>query len=267
MKILHALPIITASLASVASAVTTITPWGDGTVAVNYSGQGAVVNLAAGNAGAVGGNSNATLANRRTFYQVTSYNLASLLSELGGISLAELSGYTFTYAGTTIAGTTGAGADITDGFEYRAAYIGQWADTGTVGIAAGDVPSSGTLNPTVGQTTNVNWTRYNDAAQTIAAGTSLQIVDLDLIDTDQAQSLSAVGFDLSGLATSLAGDSDLSDNYLFFGFFLSPDYETNVAANQEISGVTLSAVSNVPEPATALLGGLGLLALLRRRRS
>jgi hypothetical protein len=48
------------------------------------------------------------------------------------------------------------------------------------------------------------------------------------------------------------------------GFYLSPDYEISPAANQEISGVTLTAI---PEPASvALFVGLGLAGLCRRRR-
>lgn len=45
-------------------------------------------------------------------------------------------------------------------------------------------------------------------------------------------------------------------------------YESNSAANAQVSGKVYSfgLVAAIPEPSTALLGGLGLLALLRRRR-
>jgi hypothetical protein len=246
------------------SASTIIPLWGDGTITVSYTGQGATCNLNAGNSGAVGGNGSS-----RTFYQISSYNVGTILSSLGyapvAASLASLADYTFAYAGTTVAGSASPGWDFADTFEYRAAYIGHWADTGTAGTSAGDVPQTGLFNPSViGQTTNVNWTRYHDAAQAIAAAAMISFVDTNTADTAEAQNLNATGFDLSGLATTLAGDTDLSDNYVFFGFYLSPDYEISPAANQEISGVTLTAI---PEPASvALLVGLSLAGLCRRRR-
>jgi hypothetical protein len=216
----------------------------------------------------VGGNTSGTATSRRTFYQISSYNVSQLLTDLGGISLSQLGDYTFTYSGTTIAGTSGAGWDFADTFLYQAAYIGQWADTGTAGTSAGDVPQTGTFSATPGLTTHALWTRYQDAAQSIFAGTVVQNVNLSLADDATAQSLTATGFNLSGLAISLLGDGDLTDNYVFFGFYLNPNYAINVAANQEIGNVSLTAVSLVPEPGASLLGMMGgvLLLLLRHRR-
>lgn len=274
MKPTIAIASVLAALWAGANAATVIPVHGDGTITVNYSGLSGTANLNAGNNGAVGGNKTTTASLRRTYYQISSYNVGTLLTTIGlspvAASLGQLSNYTFEYSGITIAGTASPGADIADAYEYRAAYIGQWADTGTSGTSAGDVPTTGVHSPTtLGQTTNTVWTRYHDAAQTIAGvatgytGGVAQMVDLNLVDDATAQTLTAAGFDLSGLATTLAADTDLSDNYVFFGFYLNPDFEIDTAVNQEIGGVTLTAI---PEPAATLLGSLSLLALFRRRR-
>ena len=78
MKLKTALltPVFALLMGAAAYADTPITLWGDGTITVNYSKLGAVANLNAGNAGAVGGNTSGTAASRRTFFQISSYNVA-----------------------------------------------------------------------------------------------------------------------------------------------------------------------------------------------
>lgn len=61
---------------------------------------------------------------------------------------------------------------------------------------------------------------------------------------------------------SIAPSNDLSTGSLSFKSANSPN---NTAANVKLS-IAGSSVAVVPEPATALLGGLGLLGLLHRRR-
>lgn len=71
------------------------------------------------------------------------------------------------------------------------------------------------------------------------------------------QSITTSGVSLTGIT-----EADSDDDFVAFRV----DYSEGQAANtvQRFSSHTLTVV---PEPSTALLGGLGFLALLRRRRA
>ena len=72
--------------------------------------------------------------------------------------------------------------------------------------------------------------------------------------------LGGVGDPTGGLSVS---GVDLVWNTLMFS-----DYDGNSAAWDEMRwGTDFNSVTTVPEPASALLGSLGVLALLRRRRA
>jgi hypothetical protein len=103
------------------------------------------------------------------------------------------------------------------------------------------------------------------------------------VATDTTVRLFVVKFDLSSVAASdnvtvwtnptLGGVGDPAGGVTVSGVDLAwdtlmfSDYEGNSAAWDEVRfGTDFNSVT-VPEPATALLGGIGLLALLRRRRA
>jgi hypothetical protein len=73
--------------------------------------------------------------------------------------------------------------------------------------------------------------------------------------TPVAEFTSAGNFDVSSLNLTLAGGSSLTD--------VAAIYSGDVGGFR-VAGLTLAAI---PEPASALLGGLGMLTLLRRRRA
>lgn len=219
--------------------------------------------------GAVGTNGSS-----RYFHQVSAYRVSDILTTIGSVTIADIANYTFTYTGITEASAT----DIVDTSLYQVAYVGQWEDSGQPYT---NVPLRGTTgnenlenmgnSPTA---TSSSRTLFSDAGDAISGytgfggpGAPAQTINTNVFDlADTAQTLSGSGFDLSSLATSLAADSDLSNNYVFFSFYLNPLAPTGAGAiNQAFESVTLEAMV-IPEPSTALLGGLGLLALLRRRR-
>jgi len=214
--------------------------------------------------GAVGANG----PNSRRFHQVAAYRVSDIVTALGLSSISEISGYTFNYSATTEASAT----DFDNSYSYQVAYAGQWEDTGDDWT---NVPLRGTTSneniENMGNTpsaTNAARTLYSNAGDVLsgyAASATLQIVDTGIPDlADTAQVLQGTGFDLSHLATDLAADGDLTNNYVFFSVYLDPPFNSTGTTEQQIfTGVALEAV---PEPSIALLGGLGLVGLLRRRR-
>ena len=75
----------------------------------------------------------------------------------------------------------------------------------------------------------------------------------------------------SPLTTIFAGPEDIGSNQAAAGYQNgvttgSKTYSWNVPTEDAERGISVAAFSAVPEPSTALLGGLGLLCLLRRRR-
>lgn len=208
--------------------------------------------------GAVG-RSGVTTAAARAFWQVAAFKVSDLMAATGSSSLADLSNFTFTYTGVTEASTT----LIPAANGYRAAYLGQWEDTGS---PTTDVPLRGTA--AVGNAQNMTDTGNGSGdAQRTLFGTAIesissfapahaaqQIVNLNLTDlASTAQPLTAKGFSLGHLATDLASDTDLSNNYVFFTFYLDPKLTTGAALAQCISGVQLIPVENA-DPKTIASG-------------
>jgi hypothetical protein len=196
--------------------------------------------------GAVGRNGSAT-ATARLFWQVSAYRVSDLLAAIGSGNLGDLAQYTFTYTGVTEASTT----LLPAANEYRAAYLGQWEDSGA---ATTDVPPRGAAAQNMTDTgdgaADGQRTLFGTAIETISgfapAQASQQVVDLNTIDqASVAQTLTAKGFNLSHLAADLAADTDLTNNFVFFTFYLDPKLATGGALTQSLTGVTLIPVENV----------------------
>lgn len=128
----------------------------------------------------------------------------------------------------------------------------------------------------IGLTTNggFNGLQYNFGVNGAYTGTG--------VASNTTVHLFVVRFDLSAAANSDSvtvwvdpslGDGDPTGgttvsgtNFVWDTLMLS-DYDSNSAAWDEIRwGTTFDSVTAIPEPAAALLGSMGLLALLRRRR-
>jgi|GEM_PF-3156041 len=179
--------------------------------------------------GAVG--TNGSTGTTRYFHQVAAFRVSDLLAALGTDDLADLAGFTFTYRGVTEASE----ADIDDASIYHAAYVGQWED---IGEQWTNVPLRGTSTNanienmgTTPSATHASRTLFCDAGDAITgytgwggSGLPVAAIDLGVVDLgNTAQVLEGGGFDLSGLAAELAGDPDLSNNYLFFSIYLAPE--------------------------------------------
>ncbi|MEX1048884.1 MAG: PEP-CTERM sorting domain-containing protein [Akkermansiaceae bacterium] len=120
-----------------------------------------------------------------------------------------------------------------------------------------------------GQTgTNYNFGVDNAYTSTgVAANTTVHlfVVKFDLSATAASDSVTVwldptLGFGDAAGGTTVSGQNLTWDRLAF------SDYEGNSASWDEVRwGTTFNAVT-IPEPSAALLGGLGMLALLRRRR-
>lgn len=142
--------------------------------------------------------------------------------------------YTFNFSfNTTNTVTLGAGT-------YKVEYVGFFAN--------GTFPTTGT-GSTVGA---VGTWAGKYTTPTVAS------VNTGVADTTATQTgITATGFNLNNVT-----EGNSATDRVMFRIHYSDAMTTNNLF-QSLGGYTLSAI---PEPSTALLGGLGLLALLRRRR-
>ena len=101
-----------------------------------------------------------------------------------------------------------------------------------------------------------------DGLLTIATGATLDLVQLGGYTANDKFTLFAYNT-LSGTFAGLADDTNLTDN---LGGIWKINYNDNTAGLNGGVGSLYVTVTAVPEPGAALIGGLGLLALLRRRR-
>jgi hypothetical protein len=86
------------------------------------------------------------------------------------------------------------------------------------------------------------------------SSTATQTVNTGVADTNAAQAITGTGFTLSGIT-----ESNSSNDAVLFRISYGGNYVQNTFQN--VSGFTL-----IPEPSAALLGGIGVLMLLRRKR-
>lgn len=249
--------ITTTVLAATTLAVHGIQPYSAGTVGtLNKTGTGISIhrsdisnptqsNTISGiGDGAVGRNSSTT--DGRLFWQVAAFRVSDLLAAIGSTNLADLGNFTFTYNGITEASTT----LIPPENPYFAAYLGQWQGNSS---ATDDVPLRGAsaqnMTDSGDGAADAQRTLFGTAIESLSgyatARPSQQLVNLNTTDlASTAQTLNATGFDLAGLATELAGDSDLTNNFVFFSFYLNPKLTTGGALTQCFTSVNLVPVEN-----------------------
>jgi uncharacterized protein with beta-barrel porin domain len=107
----------------------------------------------------------------------------------------------------------------------------------------------------------------------IAAGAILTIQDLGLTGTwDLGTKLTLMSYTgdwNGGFFTYDNQTLNNGDTFIFSGATWQFFYDDTVAGSnftEDLTGTSFVTMTVIPEPATALLGGLGMLALLRRRR-
>jgi hypothetical protein len=181
----------------------------------------------AGGSGQTGRNG----ANNADFRAFAVFSVSSILAN-ESLALGDLSTKKFELTFDTI----GSPSVLLSAGSYKVDYLGFFANS--------DFPNTGAL------TGLGNWSNKYSA-------TSLGTIDTGVADTLGLQSdISASGFTLTGVTEA----NSANDVVLFRVLYNEPQ---STGVNETLSGYTLTAI---PEPSAALLGGLGLLALLRRRR-
>ncbi len=122
-----------------------------------------------------------------------------------------------------------------------------------------NVPGYGsvTILANLGETLTVGQSFSNDTTSI----TALEFNDADAV-TVRFNGFQAINVDFDFVGVSFGDDFDLSlvggtDDFLV-------EFETTISAGS--AGLREISFDAVPEPSTALLGGLSLLSLLRRRR-
>ena len=165
-------------------------------------------------------------------------------------------------------------------FQWTAGNVGGGSTWGTTAFTPAADTSNGNNVVTVVGATNISFYIENTGTQTItlenlhfdarrntvAASTQVTFAYTtgDLAGTSGVQELVATTTS-TGYEISL---SFLTDNTLAAGQSATFTFSNNAGAERLlIDNLGISGTIAVPEPSAALLGGIGLLALLRRRRS
>lgn len=194
--------------------------------------------LALGSAGSIGNTSGVSLGTVGTF-DVTAKGI-------GGYTVNNLTGSGNVTGGLTVStqlaignspGTVNFSSDLTLGSASTYLYeLTGGSNTSDLGDVAGNL--------------------------TIAAGAILDLVQLGTYTANDKFTLFAYDGTLAGGFLALADDSVFNDAG---GVWLINYNDTTAGLNGGV-GTSYVTVTAVPEPGAALLGGLGVLALLRRRR-
>ncbi len=167
------------------------------------------------------------------------------VGETGFLPITITTGYIYTLK-ATLASTAPGGGWTALGFADSSAN-GQWHDNGGTKSAWVLLTESGTTSQRFGGPNTSN-------GETWTTGTGSQVVTITLDTTSAFWTMSA---DVGGASSStFTYTTNPTITHVGFG---------GAFTNSNISNFSLSAV--VPEPSAALLGGIGLLALLRRRRA
>ncbi len=177
-----------------------------------------------------------------------------------------------TYTGAT---TVSAGTLIINGNSSTATgnvTVASGATLGGIGTVGGATTLNGVLSPgnspgtlTFGGNLTVN----NGSTYLFEAG-DLTVVDGTLDLNDNWTLSLGLGFQDGGSVTlfeygTLAASPDLSPTFFLDNLGFTPSGALSLTDTG--SEIVLNGVSVIPEPRAALLGGLGMLVLLRRRRS
>jgi autotransporter-associated beta strand protein len=198
--------------------------------------------LALGAAGSINNSSGVALGTAGTF---------DVSAKSGGYSVAKLTG-----SGTVIGALTVTTELAIGNSPGVVTYTGDLT-LGAASTSKFEVIGGSTADPTVGDLGVVN------GLLTISAGAILNLVQLGAYTANDKFTLFAYNT-LSGTFAGMADDTNITDN---LGGIWTINYNDNTAGLNGGVGAAYITVTAVPEPGAALIGSLGLLALLRRRRS
>ena len=186
-----------------------------------------------------------------------------------------------TYTNDFEADTTNAGLDVTSMHDYNGTQWHAWSNAApgfsgnltTINLAIGPLgwayQSVGSLDA---GTTALDWSMHvggetgqDPDAEVIfwagSFGSAADGTDIAGAGLTQVVSIPIAG---AGAESPISGQVDVSAFAPGTEIWLEID---STDTNSQWIGIDNIAVTGVPEPSTAVLGGLGLLALLRRRRA
>jgi len=169
------------------------------------------------------------------------------------------------------------GVDFGTGGLFRLGFAQLFNTTGTAGRTA----TSGNLITTFGSATpTITIGSIYDSSGNFISGAGVTQVGFAMLSRNDYAATVQVTANFSGggssVASRLIGSSADGGENTFFGF-IAPDGQTInslslVMTRSDTGGSAFMGlddfgfVTNIPEPSVALIGGFGILALLRRRR-
>jgi hypothetical protein len=184
------------------------------------------------------------------------FDLAALQAATGG-SAITVNSVTLSFVTTSAGGSSG-GLPFTVGlFDYGFAFVeGTASGTAQAGSSTYNNPAGGGADTTAGGT----------------AGTSLQSISVTTVAGATTWTFSTSSAFVSDLQGAYTGSGASTVNYLLkeTGGLATDQNFIRVNSGEASTGLKPTLTIDytvVPEPSAALLGGLGLLALLRRRRA
>ncbi|HEX7262444.1 MAG TPA: autotransporter-associated beta strand repeat-containing protein, partial [Luteolibacter sp.] len=214
-----------------------------------------------------------TLTGANTYTGATTISAGTLALGAGG-SISDSSGVSLGTSGTFDVAATGgysvnnlSGSGIVVGSLTVSTQLAIGNSPGTTNFESLNLGSASTyLYELTGGASTADLGNVS-AVLTLSSGATLDLVQLGTYTADDKFTLFGYNSadNLSGIGTfaGYADDSTFTDA----GGIWQINYDDTLAGLNGGTGDRFVTITAVPEPAAALLGGLGLLALLRRRRN
>jgi len=195
--------------------------------------------------------------------------LVMIIADTGGdgfLNLGSLGAVSASLNGASAKNTiTGAQAGITAGSLFGGDTVVTTSLAGASG-SIGNIMTGVNLTPYVGKNFAVVWFNATPAALTTNIANAyfgmIRLADWTLPLSDSGATFTMSSTDASGATSYYSTGAAATASQVGAGFFTG----TGTAANTGSTSVRSATFQVVPEPSAALLGALGALGLLRRRR-